>query len=174
MNSIIAINPPEVTALNAWVKTALEANKDRPDEAARWLADQSDKALINRLVILGAQQIVRTFYKNQRVSALTMATGRIAMNPNSAEGSERLAVRLARVAFWDAYTLFGMTPIREATRDDLIASAEARESQARGEMRSARFERAVADKLGETGRVCETMTTLDVEAVAARVLGDAV
>ena len=97
---------------------------------------------------------------------MSMATGRVMATLDTPEVSERVAARVARQAFWDSYTLFGMSPIREATREQLEASASQREAQARGELRLAKFERAVAGRLTGTQRVCDALTCKDVETLA--------
>jgi hypothetical protein len=97
-----------------------------------------------------------------------MATGRVAANVNNSNVSDRVATRLARIAFWDAYTLFGMTPIKDANRKMLLDSAENRESQASGEIRLAKFERAVAAALKGSKTVKDCMTVDQLEKMASR------
>ena len=153
--------------LRTWAKTALDNNRDQPDLASAWLVTQRDKDLRQQLLRLGAQQVVRSFFSAQRISAFSMATGRVMATLDAPDVADRVAARVARQVFWDAYTLFGMTPIREATREQLQSSAEARETQAKGELRLAKFERAVADRLVGAQRVCDALTSEDVEAMAA-------
>lgn len=151
--------------LRCWAKTALDKNHDQPDLATQWLVKQRDTDLRQQLLQLGAQQVVRSFFGAQRASAMSMATGRVLATLDAPEVADRVAARVARQAFWDAYTLFGMTPIREATREQLEASASAREAQARGELRLAKFERAVAGRLVGGQRVCDALTSEAVEAM---------
>ena len=102
------------------------------------------------------------FYHKQRASAFTMATGRAATADPT-----RLTARLARVAFWDQYTLFGMTPLRDATRDDLESSAAQRKVVGRAELAYAAFELAVAAELpGDEVTVSEAVTAERVEQLA--------
>jgi hypothetical protein len=152
--------------LRTWAKTALDKNRDQPDLAAAWLATQGDNDLRHQLLRLGAQQVVRSFFTAQRASAMSMATGRVMATLGAPDVADRVAARVARQAFWDAYTLFGMTPIREATKEQLEASAAARETQAKGELRLAKFERAVARRLVGAQRVCDALTSEAVEAMA--------
>jgi hypothetical protein len=152
--------------LRTWAKSALDKNNDQPDLASAWLATQRDSDLRQQLARLGAQQVVRSFFSAQRTSAFSMATGRVMATLDSPGVADRMAARVARQAFWDAYTLFGMTPIREATKEQLEASAEAREAQAKGELRLAKFERAVAGRLVGAQRVCDALTSETVESIA--------
>ena len=109
---------------------------------------------------------IDAFFTAQRASAMSMATGRVMATLGAPDVADRVAARVARQAFWDAYTLFGMTPIREATKEQLEASAAAREAQAKGELRLAKFERAVARHLVGAQRVCDALTSEAVEAMA--------
>jgi hypothetical protein len=153
-------------SLRDWAKQALDHNSDKPDLAAAWLAGQADEGLRDELRSLGARQIVRNFFSEQRTSAMSMATGRVMATMGDPEVAGRVSARMARLVFWDAYTLFGMTPIREATKDQLEDSAGARESQAKGELRLAAFERTVARRLAPGQRVCDAFTSEAIEAMA--------
>ena len=105
----------------------------------------------------------------QRESAMTMAAGRVAANMSDPIVAKRITARMARVAFWDSYTLFGMHPLKTATRPMLLRSAKSRETQAAGEIRLARFERAIAKKLPNDRKVVgRTLSALEVETIAAR------
>ena len=153
--------------LRVWAKSALDNNQDQPDIAAAWLANRNDAGLRVHLLRMGAKQVIRSFFNAQRESAMTMATGRVMATINDPGVADRVAARQARQAFWDAYTLFGMTPIREATREQLETSASQREGQARGEMRHASFERDIAARLKDGRRVCDMMTSEEVAEIAA-------
>ena len=154
--------------LREWARTALDCNDDDPDAAAMWLTKKADKNLRAHILRYGAQQIVRTFFTAQRVSAMSMATGRVMATLNDPGVEGRMASRMARQAFWDAYTLFGMTPIKDATKEELELSASKREGQARGELRLAKFERQVADGLVGGQRVCDVFTSEAIEAIARK------
>ena len=152
--------------LRVWAKAALDANQDDPDSAAVWLASRRDKNLREQIIRQGCRQVVMAFFAAQRASAMSMATGRVMATLNDPEFSDRMTSRMARQAFWDSYTLFGMTSIKDATREQLEQSASKRESQARGELRLAKFERQVADLLIGEQRVCDVLTSEAVEAIA--------
>jgi hypothetical protein len=126
-----------------------------------------NKEVASWLMLLGVKQAVRDFYHDQRRSAMSMASKR-AMLPLD-ERTEKLSARLARIAFWDAYTTFGMSPIGDATRKELIESAEAREQQASDQIRLAKFERAVAARLpNDRARVRDTIDLGSLERIAAK------
>ena len=156
------------TDLKSWVVKALKSSDDNPQEAIEWLQNQRDPDLVSMLVRLGSQQVVRTFYSNQRLSAMTMATGRVAATLGASELEDRTSSRLARRAFWESYSLYGMTPIKDATKADLLHSASMREQQARTEIFLASFERAVAAKLKrDEDTVSSKFTNEALEAMAA-------
>tara|TARA_R110000868_G_scaffold26537_2_gene102049 strand:- start:1229 stop:1708 length:480 start_codon:yes stop_codon:yes gene_type:complete len=152
--------------LKAWAKEALERNNDDPDTAAMWLANSKDKNLRLNILRFGSQQIVRSFFHAQRASAMSMATGRVMATLNDPGVEERMASRMARQAFWETYTLYGMTPIKDATREDLELSASKRETNAHGELRLAKFERKVAAQLSDEQCVSDVLTSEAVEAIA--------
>jgi hypothetical protein len=155
--------------LKTWVAKSLRLSKDDPAEAVIWLEQSSDADLQSILRRLGAQQAVRTFYSDQRASAMTMASGRVLASMGTDEMEERTSARIARRAFWESYTLYGHTPIKEATKADLLQSAGMREGQARTEMFLATFERAVAAKLKrDSACVTEVFTSETLEALAAK------
>ncbi|CAB4189785.1 hypothetical protein UFOVP1288_16 [uncultured Caudovirales phage] len=151
--------------LRSWVKKALDSSQDRTDVAVEWLVARKDADLRDQLIKLGAQQVVRTYFAAQRASALSMAPGRVAATLDTPEVAERVATRQARQAFWDAYTLFGMTPLRTATKAQLEESAAQREGQARGELRLAKFERAIAARLRNNKCVSDVFTSEELEAL---------
>jgi hypothetical protein len=153
------------------VKDALDNSNDDPRHAVTWLVKKakSEPNLRAALIDLGAKQVVRDFFSMQRESAMTMAAGRVAANMDNPLVAKRIAARIARVAFWDSYTLFGMQPLKTATRPMLLRSATSRETQAAGEIRMAKFERAIAKKLPNDRKVVgNTLTALEVETIAAR------
>jgi len=159
------------TDLRKAAKDALTAAKDNPATAVSKLVKKAsvDSNLQTALTRLGAQQVIRDFFAAQRVAAFSFATGRVAANLDNPDVAERVAARIARQAFWDAYTLFGMSPLRTATKQQLLDSANARETQANSELRLARFERAIASKLSSAQDVVESKLTLAaVERLAAK------
>jgi hypothetical protein len=159
------------TDLRKAAKDALTAAKDNPATAVTKLIKQAsaNKNLQAALTRLGAQQVIRDFFAAQRAAAFSFATGRVAANLSNPEVAERVSARMARQAFWDAYTLFGMSPLRTATKQQLLDSANARETQANSELRLARFERAIASKLTSPQDVVESKLTLaTVERLATK------
>jgi hypothetical protein len=152
------------TDLRKAAKDALTAAKDNPATAVSKLVKKSsvDSNLQTALTRLGAQQVIRDFFAAQRVAAFSFAVGRVAASLDNPDVAERVAARIARQAFWDAYTLFGMSPLRTATKQQLLDSANARETQANSELRLARFERAIASKLASAHDVVESKLTLTV------------
>lgn len=150
---------------------SLEMSGDKPDGAVKILSGMARKDVELRkvLVRLGASQTIRDYFGDQRRSAMTMAAGRVAANLDSPDVQKRIAGRMARVQFWDRYTIFGMTPIGDATKKMLLDSAANREAQANGELLLARFERAVAAKMDSnraTVRSC--LSVGDLEKMAAK------
>jgi hypothetical protein len=159
------------TDLRKAAKDALTAAKDNPGSAVVRLVKRSKVTpdLQTSLVRLGAQQVIRDFFSTQRAAAFSFSIGRVAANLDNPDVAERVAARIARLAFWDAYTLFGMSPLRTATKQQLLASATARETQANSELRLAKFERAIASKLVSPNDVVESKLTLrDIERIASR------
>ena len=151
------------------VELALKRNRDNPKRASAYLARTARGELRDRLIKLGSDQITRTHFGDLRSSAMTLAASKVRAGLDNRELSERATHRIARQAFWDMYTLYGMQSIASATRDDLIASAESREAQALTELRYAKFERAVAAKIkSPDAQVRNAMTLADVEKLAAK------
>jgi len=148
-------------------KAALAATQDDPKAAVAWLSRQ--KPLHTILLKLGARQAVRDYFSDQRASAMARAVGRVAATANNPNAAKSVAARLARNAFWDSYTLFGMVSIKTATQEQLLASAGSREQHGRGELRLARFERAVAAQLkSPRSVVCRGMSLSTLERLAAK------
>jgi hypothetical protein len=160
-----------MTSLNKWAKDALAARSDNPVRAAAWLVVQSmrDRKLKDNLLRVGADQLVRNYFRDQRKSAFRMAVGRVAANLDNPATAERTSARIARQKFWDSYTLFGMTPIRDATRAALLESVAKRTEQAKGDLRCAAFEKAVSFTLkNDKIKVCEAMTDEELQKLAAK------
>lgn len=153
-------------------KDALTKGKDKPDLAVKLLKAKatSEPKLRDDLLLLGAQQVIRDFFSRERQSAMSMAVAR-AMSPAA---GDRIAARLRRHAFWESYTLYGMEPIKTATKSDLQDSAKARTTQANGDLVLAKFELTVARRLPTpTTRVDAVLTSEQIEKIAVRFrLGD--
>jgi hypothetical protein len=147
------------------VRDALNDCDGNPEAAVELIIRRcaQDKDILTPILRLGARQAVMDFYHKQRASAFTMAAGRAATADPT-----RLTARIARVAFWDQYTLYGMTPLRDATRDDLEASASQRKIVGRAELAYAAFELAVAAELpDDEATVSEAVAAERVEQLAA-------
>jgi hypothetical protein len=163
------------TDLREKANAALAQAKDDKETAIDFLLDcaASDKSLMNQLARLGAQQVIRTFYSDQRESAMSMAVGRTASNLGNAEAAQRTAARMARMEFWETYTLYGNAPLKTATKRDLIKSVENRETQIRTEQRYANFERHVSEHLSDMEDVvCEHLKEKDVIHLARKAMGN--
>lgn len=150
---------------------ALEAAKDDPKKAVQKLKmmARSDAGLRGVLIHLGSTQTIRDYFGDQRRSAMTMAAGRVAANLGDPDVQKRIVGRIARAQFWDRYTIFGMTPIGDATKKMLLDSAANREAQANGELLLARFERAVASKMDSNRATVRSCLSIgDLEKMAAK------
>lgn len=99
---------------------------------------------------------------------MSMAMGRIATNLDNPDIQERIASRMARRAFWDMYTLFGMQPLKTATKEEVVESATSHEADARGHLIAARFERAIAARLKRGQLVCDGLSSVQVEKIAVK------
>jgi hypothetical protein len=157
--------------LKSWAQKALKQSKDRPAAATTILvnAGNKDRDLRDLLMLQGAKQVIRDYFGAQRISAMSMATGRVKANLNNPDVADRVVGRIARQQFWDVYTLYGMTPIREATREMLEESASNREAQAAGEIRLAKFERAVAARLPNAkAKVRDNISIAQLEKMASK------
>ncbi len=154
---------------NAMTK-ALKLSKDNPAMAIDYLIKMAakDHKMRGILIDLGAKQTVRDFYAAQRISAMSMASGRVKANINNPDVELRITGRMARLLFWESYTIYGMKPIGDATKEELIESAKNREAQASGELRMAKFERAVASKLRNGQTVKKSITLDEVMKLAKR------
>lgn len=155
------------------VIAALTASRDNPEQALGRIIKTAiaDKQMAKTLIYLGAKQALRSYFSQQRESAISTAAGRIAANLENPDIELRVSSRLARTAFWEKYTLFGMRPIGDATKEMLIESAESREAQAAGEIRLAKFERAVAARLTRGEIVRHAMSLAQIEKLAAKYVG---
>lgn len=78
---------------------------------------------------------------------------------------------VANRSLLDTYRLCGGKPIGDATRADLIASAEEHEKLARGNEREARFQRAVAKSIRDGERVRDRVGEIDLRKMQAAARG---
>tara|TARA_R110000787_G_scaffold43093_1_gene105707 strand:+ start:745 stop:1239 length:495 start_codon:yes stop_codon:yes gene_type:complete len=155
------------TNIRKIVIESLEKNGDNPKRATQWLVTKSKKSadLKDSLLMNGANQLVRDYFGSQRINAMSMASARVLLGGDS----KRLSNRLARFKFWDSYTLFGMQPIKSATREMLLDSSNNRTTQARGEILLAKFEKAVSLKLKNNKvKVSQAITNEQLERIAVR------
>ncbi len=94
------------------------------------------------IVARGIDETIRHQYTINRRS-----TARDPVEPEEREEQIRKTEKV-RSYFWDRYTLFGHMLLKEATADDLRESATRRRTQANTSLQRARFEMALADKMG--------------------------
>jgi hypothetical protein len=66
------------------------------------------------------------------------------------EYEARVEAREVRRQFWDRYSLFGHQELGDATVADLRESASKRRAMAAGNIRRAKFEEAIADRMGSS------------------------
>lgn len=152
--------------LNRIVLDALSKCHDDPKRATNLIVKTASGELKQTLAVLGARQIVRDFYHSARRSAMSISPGRLL--DNTSDVSQRIEARIARRAFWDNYTLFGQTRLKDATKDMLIESANARKEQAAGDLRCAAFEMAIARKLPENFTVKQKFTDAEIIKMSKR------
>lgn len=74
---------------------------------------------------------------------------------------------VANRSLLDTYRLCGGKPIGDATRAELVASAEQHETMARGNMREASFQRAVAKLVTGDARVRDKVGEIDLRKIQA-------
>lgn len=160
--------------LKECVIEALTHSGDDPGAAVDIIVEWSahDPSLRDRLLRLGAQQVVRTYYNDQRESAMTMAIGRVAASLDNPDVAQRVAARIARKAFWDKYTLYGHIPLKGATKAQLLESIGNRRAQITSEQRNLNFEQLIADRLpDDDARVSDHLTEAQVERLANKAMG---
>lgn len=96
----------------------------------------------NALILLGAQQAVRNFFKNERHAGSAPAAP---ADPELA--ASRYGAKVARREFWDRYALFGQTPLKGATRPALDDSVGKRRAMAQGNLQCAAFEEDIMNRM---------------------------
>jgi hypothetical protein len=117
------------------------------------------------LIALGIRQVIRDFrHAGRPVVVQEEPDGPKRSSGGVAHvGPEALFARVEQRLFWDRYTLYGGKPIREATRDDLLISIEARTLQAKGNIVRADFEKSIARRLASEGnKIVGTVLTNEV------------
>lgn len=137
-------------------REALEASGFNTKKARDRLISQAkrDPELEKELLQAGADQIIRNFYSSERrdgsikivIPPITSKIIRASGIP-SPEAEERQKQKQERRLFWDRYTLFGHTPLRDATRPDLDESVEKRKQQSNGILVCAAFEADISGRL---------------------------
>ena len=126
------------------------------------VAARNNRELRDRLLQLGASQIIRDYFRVQRTAAV-----REPLDPDVFE--QRIAERAERRAFLERYSLWGHQMIQDATVKDLEESASKRRAQAEGNLRRADFELAVAKRMGKTRKRCgDVLSNDEVEKLARR------
>lgn len=133
---------PDVASIVARVMER-HAGDDNKIEQVLLAKSRQDPALAEEFVLMGIRQAVRTQYSLNR--------NRASREPMpEAERQERLEKREERRKFWDRYTLFGHQALVDATSEELRESAARRKQMASTSLRRARFEVALADRMGDS------------------------
>ncbi len=158
--------------LKEYVDNALDAAGDEPSSAVDVLLQYSETNhhLRDILLHLGAKEAVSRQYREARRSAVAISIGRVMSNIDREEIEERSSSRMARKAFWEKYTLFGMKPLRVSTQCDLTESAKNRRVVAKSHTMRAEFEDKISTMVSGEEMVCDKMTNTDVEKIAADML----
>jgi hypothetical protein len=137
---------PRNENLGEIVKRVLAENdynsKDAADELA--LLAKEDIDLSDKLVTLGAEQAIRSFYTGERRSAMTTPVPTI---DDPVEAASRQAAKQERRLFWDRYALFGQISLRSAKQLDLRDSVNKRRQQAKGNLQCAAFEEDIMKRM---------------------------
>jgi hypothetical protein len=122
----------------------------------------SNLSLRDALLTIGAKQAVRTYFADARSEAYPIRGARAEIvreekretktgkaTITKAERDERQAAKENRRTMLDTYTLWGHTPLRDATKADIRASIANRKTQVAGGLKAIKFEQAVLDQLPE-------------------------
>lgn len=148
------------------VRSTMKAAEYQEEVAYRRLLrmSQTSAELRDALVALGIKQSIRDFRHAGRPVVIVEEPDGPKRNGSVAHvDPETLYARVEQRLFWDRYTLYGGKPIREATRDDLLASVEARTAQANGNIVRADFEKSIARRLiNEGNKIVGTILSNDV------------
>lgn len=117
-------------------------SKDAADELATLAKEDVD--LTDKLVMLGAEQAIRSFYTGERRGAMTTPVPSI---DDPAETASRQIAKQERRLFWDRYALFGQIPLQSAKQLDLRDSVNKRRQQAKGNLQCAAFEEDIMKRM---------------------------
>lgn len=117
-------------------------SKDAAEELAALAKEDVD--LADKLVTLGAEQAIRSFYTGERRGAMTTPVPSI---DDPVDVAARLTAKQERRLFWDRYALFGQTPLRSAKQLDLRDSVNKRRQQAKGNLQCAAFEEDIMKRM---------------------------
>lgn len=129
------------------------ADKGEYSSAAELLLKwaESDARLANELMEEGARHAVMRVASDDRRDGLH--------RPIVSKGDDTDGLRaVANRTLLDTYRLVGGQPLGDASKGDLIASAQRHESLAVGNIRAAKFERLVAKAMGRATKVREAVT----------------
>lgn len=125
---------------------AQNAGDDEQIEIALLREAKRNSSLAQEFILLGVKQTIRSYYSFERSTASRAL-------PDPAERERRAQAREdLRSHFWDRYSLFGHMSLKDARAEDLRESAAKRKQMASTNMRRARFELAVASRMGESKR----------------------
>lgn len=130
--------------VNEVMKDADYNSKGARDELIR--RSGRDKELLAELLRLGADQMIRNYFTDQRhASEVASEPEKYATKetPETPEKQQRREKVAERRLFWDRYALYGHKPLKIAGKADLTESERARRVQAAGNIRCADFEAAV-------------------------------
>lgn len=110
------------------------------------------------LIALGARSLVAEIASQDRRPIPALVIGAPRKGHDDTNGLRSVANR----TLLDTYRLCGGKPIGDATRDELIESAAQHEKIAAGNVREARFQRAVAKLVEGGGRVRERVSEIEL------------
>lgn len=107
---------------------------------------ETDPFLRGQLLTLGARQAIRSFFQNER-------------RPEDFEIRAKAAAERRKI--WERYAIFGQRKLADATVTDLRRSIAARQSQAAGNLRHARFEREIMKAMGDSKKTVSEFFSLN-------------
>lgn len=124
---------------------------------------QQDPDLNRSLLLTGAKQAVRNYYKDGRTESYPISGARAAVSRSAkaeqakmtkAERERREAEKENRRQLIDTYSLWGHLALRDALKGDIRASITHRNTQLRGQQKAIRFEQAVLDAMTSETKTC--------------------
>lgn len=151
--------PDDVPSL---IQKICESNREDTEAAVSEMlaASLSHSDLRDKILRMGALQIIRDYFRMQRSPATREPV------PQD-ELKKRVAAKEERRAFLQCYSLWGHKLLADATAKDLRESAERRRAQAAGTLRRAAFEEALARKMGNTTKTAgKFFTEEQIEKIA--------